>query len=192
MTTENTTSTPAAETDWAAKIGAPAFDSIREMVAALDCEYDRLEELRELQASWKADADNQPHTDGDGLPVVPTWANENPDDAQELKELEEAAGECKDREDAERRIMEDPLSIQVRSDWYTPGDEDESRSPAEFQILLCTGGPAVRIVGELGGDGEPSRARLEVQDWFKPWTEYVPADSETLLTYARCFCFDRG
>lgn len=52
-------------------------------------------------------------------------------------------------------------------------------------ILLCTGGPAVRIKGELS-DNEPTRAWLEVQDWFKPWTEYFEAGlSEVLLTYSQ-------
>jgi hypothetical protein len=32
---------------------------------------------------------------------------------------------------------------------------------------------------------------LEVQDWGKPWTEHYcgPNGMETLLTYARQFCF---
>ena len=60
---------------------------------------------------------------------------------------------------------------------------------AEFCILLTTGGPAVRIRGELDEYNEPRRAWLEVQDWFLPWTEYVCADSDVLLNYARCFYF---
>jgi hypothetical protein len=78
---------------------------------------------------------------------------------------------------------------------------DWDREAEEFNILLATGGPAVRIVGELD-QGEPSRAWLEVQDWFTPWTEYVgttsksdpgmlenQASQDVLLTYARQFYF---
>ena len=83
-------------------------------------------------------------------------------------------------------IYEDPLSVEVRSGWVTPGAE---MTPEDFCILLGTGGPATRIRGELDEYGEPYRAWLEVQDWGKPWTQYFPAEQDTLLTYARCFCF---
>ena len=41
-------------------------------------------------------------------------------------------------------VLEDALDIQVRSDWHSLGEDPET---AEFSILLCTGGPAVRIKG---------------------------------------------
>lgn len=89
-------------------------------------------------------------------------------------------------------ILDDPLSVQVRSDWYEPSDAIKSKTlPAEFNILLCTGGPAVRIIGELSEHAEPESARLEHQDWGTPWTEYkISGDDErTLLTYCRQFYF---
>jgi len=103
-------------------------------------------------------------------------------------------------EAARQRIMEDALSVQVRSGWYTPGAEQKA---AEYEILLCTGGPACRIVGKLSEHGEPDTASMEVQDWFQPWTAIRPLvsrgkegfepddyDSEPiLLEYARCFWF---
>lgn len=92
------------------------------------------------------------------------------------------------REKAQQEIQEDPLSIQVRSGWHAVGEES---TPEEFEILLDTGGPAVRIVGELDR-GEPTRARLETQDWGTPWTEYRGAwggGADVLLTYARQFHF---
>jgi hypothetical protein len=95
-----------------------------------------------------------------------------------------------DEDAARETIQEDALDIQVRSDWYSPGDADGAK-PAEFMILLCTGGPAVRIIGDLD-NGEPSRARIEYQDWFTPWTELVDITSderEALLTYSRTFYF---
>lgn len=108
-------------------------------------------------------------------------------DAEELRELIEAAGDCESSEDAEERIQDDALSVEVRSDWRSVGDADDG--PTEFRILLCTGGPAVRIRGELNEYREPVRAWLEYQDWGTPWTQYFGADADTLLAYARRFYF---
>lgn len=169
------------------EIGQSAYQSIVAMVNALECDYERLAELREeREAIEPNEADEWEATNG-----------------LELKELEAAAGDCESREDAEQRIQEDPLSVEVRSGWYTPGSED--REPEEYNILLATGGPAVRIIGDLGRYCEPSSATLEVQDWFTPWTEYRgvtdPNDAgalvdqpsqDVLLTYARCFYFGEG
>lgn len=106
-----------------------------------------------------------------------------------IKEMLEAvvnAETDEQRDDAERAISEHPLSIAVRSDWYSPGEE---KPPAgEYEILLCTGGPAVRIRGDLDR-GTPTSARLEHQDWFKPWTQYHLADQSVLLAYAQHFWF---
>lgn len=107
-------------------------------------------------------------------------------DAEELAELEAAAGEYESADDAEQAITDDPLSVEVRSGWHAPGDGDSE--DGEFRILLCTGGPAVQIRGELS-DGEPCRAWLEYQDWGTPWTQYFDADQDVLLSYARRFCF---
>jgi len=156
-------------------IGRNAYESIAEMVAALTLDWDRLEELQEERDDWEPD-------DNDGQ----QWDEANEDDAAELAELLEAKGDCDDREDAEQSIHEDPLSLQVRSDWQ---DLNEDLDPHEYCLLLTTGGPAVRIVGELGQFFEPHSARLEVQDWFTPWTVYEDADEDVLLDYARCFYF---
>jgi hypothetical protein len=94
-----------------------------------------------------------------------------------------------DEEEARERIQEDPLSIQLRSGWYAPGEEKPDAE--EFEILLCTGGPAVRIVGDLDG-GQPDRPRLQYQDWGTPWTEYFienDSDREALQTYCEQFYF---
>jgi len=163
------------DTDWVDKIGKPAYESIAEMVAALQCDYDRLEELRGERDNWEQDEDDP----------YDSWADEFPDDAEELTELEEAAGDGDDEDDARQRIDEDPLSIEIGG-WWSPGSEPE---PTEYRILLTTGGPAVRIVGELGAYNEPDSAQLEVQDWWKPWTEYRDVDEDVLLAYVRCFYF---
>lgn len=103
-------------------------------------------------------------------------------------ELGDASIEIDAYEAAREAIEQDPLSIEVRAPWRAIGDPDDT--PDEFRILLSTGGPATRIVGELC-DGEPSSARLEVQDWGLPWTEYTQADEEVLLTYCRVFCWEQ-
>ena len=83
------------------------------------------------------------------------------------------------------QTREEPLAVDVRSGWSTPGD----LAAEEFQILLSTGGPALRIVGELNAHMEPASARLEHQDWGTPWTEWVGVDQDALLWYASHFWF---
>lgn|SRR3990167_7515717 len=96
----------------------------------------------------------------------------------------------KNREDALRAIEEDPLSVEVSHGWHGPGSV--TGAPEEYRILLSTGGPATRIVGDLSEHGEPTSARLEAQDWFQPWTEYRGGDEAVLLAYASCFYFGEG
>lgn len=106
------------------------------------------------------------------------------------EEREEYRTRYHDRDQASESINEDPLSIEVRSDWHTPGDGNND--PSEYKILLCTGGPAVRIIGDLDEHGQPDSVRLEYQDWFTPWTDYTETTSEedeALLTYAQHFYF---
>lgn len=165
--------------------GRATYAAIEEMVAALNCDFDRMAELRDERESLSAMVDDaEDHEKEDARAELAQWDEDNGD---ELDALQSDAGDCEDRDDAERRIQEDALSVEVRSAWHTPGDED-GRTPSEFNILLTTGGPAARIRGELR-DGEPCRAWLEVQDWFLPWAEYSRASQSVLLDYARCFWF---
>jgi len=174
---------PRTDDNWAQNIGRPAYEAIAAMVAALQCDYDRLEELRAEHADLEEAA-----KEGDkahqmqARAALRKWDEINGD---ELKALTYAAGDCESDEDARNRIEEDPLSLQVRSGWHSPGEPSEAE---EFELLLGTGGPAVRIVGDLS-NSEPSSPRLQVQDWFKPWTEYVPADNDVLMAYCQCFDF---
>ena len=78
-------------------------------------------------------------------------------------------GENLTQDEIADRIQEHPLEVSVRSDWHSPG---ENLKASEFMILLCTGGPAVRIRGDLDEYGQPSRAWMEYQDWGEPWTQY--------------------
>jgi hypothetical protein len=93
-------------------------------------------------------------------------------------------------EEAEQTIHEDPLSVEVRTDWYTL-DQDSDKKPAFYRILLCWGGPACQVVGDLSEHGEPETAKIEYQDWGTYWTEYRlnEEEEEIVLTYARCFYF---
>jgi hypothetical protein len=75
----------------------------------------------------------------------------------------------------------------VRDGWYQPGRPNEY-GPEEYEILLSTGGPALRIYGKLGRDDEPETAELQMQDWFLPWQRY-PTAEEPLLQFARYFYF---
>lgn len=112
-----------------------------------------------------------------------------------VKAWEEAGDDDEKRDNAEFVIHADALSVEVRSGWWAPGlhvrGDERANRPAEYMILLCTGGPAVRIIGTLDGHGEPDTARIQHQDWGTPWTDYR-LDSEqeqTVLTYARCFYY---
>lgn len=168
------------------------MEVIRAMVAALGADYSLLEDLRnELREVYEED-DNPEKEDFKG------WLERRSaddfaayqDEAAELIELEAAAGDCESREDAERGIQEDALSVEVRSGWCEPGDDLIFAYMTSFRIVLCTGGPHVQIRGELN-EGEPSRAWLEYCDWGTRMTERVnqPGDQDALLAYARCFYF---
>lgn len=152
------------------------YDSICRMLDAYELDWDRLEELREMKADHEAEM-------RDELDPKP-FNVAHPDEADELEMLEADAGDCEDQDDAQERISEDPLEVSVRSDWQTPHEDLEV---TQFRILLCTGGPAVQIVGELDEHKTPCRAWMEYQDWGTPWTEYVGAQSSRLVAYAQHF-----
>ncbi len=169
------------------EVGRCALGSIREMVAALNCDYERLEELRaereDLAAACENDGPEDTNIPGK-IDELAAWDAENSED---LQELTEAAGDCEDRDDAEQRIQEDPLSIEYRSGWVTDKNDMQAE---EARILLTTGGPAVQIIVELD-NREPHRACLQVQDWFTPWTDYYEEGiGEVLMSYVRVFCFE--
>ena len=94
-----------------------------------------------------------------------------------------------DEDSALQAVYESPLSVEGRSGWQPLNDDGEAEFRAvEFAILLCAGGPAVRIRGELNSYGEPDLARLEYRDWGTPWTEYRDdLDEVALLTYCAQF-----
>ena len=175
------------ETNHAKEEVAAQYSSIVRMLAALDCDYDRLEELKdereELLDQIKECRADYPDDLVNAQAQLADWDFEN---AEELAQIVEDAGDCTSQDDARERIQEDPLEVQVRSSWANLGD---ALNAEEFYILLCTGGPAVRIMGDLDQYGQPDRAWLEYQDWYTPWTQYYDASHDTLLRYCRQFYF---
>lgn len=188
-------------------------ESIAEMVAALECDYDRLEALHEERAGLESavnDAnkarDDMPAERGpesisdayhnahcaamDAAGALAEWDTEN---GKELAELTGAATidgyQMNDADSVRERIQEAPLSVDARTGWNNPGAADVQ--PEEFCILLSTGGPALRIRGELDRGMQPRRAWLEYQDWGTPWTEYhgEGCTGDDLLTFCSQFYF---
>ena len=88
-------------------------------------------------------------------------------------------------------MLSNPLSVLIRSGWHAVGSED-MYTPIEYELLLCTGGPAVRIIGTLDEHNQPETAELQYQDWGTPWTEYTltKKQTETLIEYAQYFYFE--
>jgi hypothetical protein len=104
--------------------------------------------------------------------------------------------EYTDADSVRERAQESALSVEVRGPWHVPGDED-GRKADEFKVLLTTGGPALQIIGDVGNYGEPDAdsARMQVQDWGTPWTDYRPeaatADDwdDAFAWFIGCFYF---
>lgn len=167
---------------WAATIAA--------LVAALECDFDRLQELADERDSLAAELDSAEddsarHAAAEALTA---WDVENGEELRELKLAAACEGEpAKDADEARERIEESALSVEVRTDWHAPGADDEK--PTDFRVLLTTGGPALQIRGELDEHGAPTRAWLEFKDWGTGWTQYHDIDAETLITFAGCFYF---
>jgi len=150
------------------------YGSICEMVAALNCDFDRRDDLRNFAADPAAPLNDEERAELADLLATSTldgYVMENSDNVRE-------------------RIQESVLSVEVRSAWYSPGDPDcRDMAPEDFQILLTTGGPALRLIGELDEHCQPTRAVLQFQDWGTPWTDYYTGDMDTLLAFASCFYF---
>jgi hypothetical protein len=159
------------------------YQSICLMLEAIDYDYETLEQLEdELQGV----RDELEDTDSEGIHAedyallvaevvrIELAISTNPKPFSDINSPDEA----------EDQLREDALEVQVRTDWHDSGDT-ENQSPSEFYILLCTGGPAVRIMGELDEYGQPSRAWLEYQDWSTPWTHmYIKGSNDVLCQYA--------
>ena len=149
---------------------AAQLDLIKILLAATKVDYARLDELKEELADITYNSRN-----------VATWSNSG-----EYMALMVLANECTDEAEARQAVYDSPLSVEVRAEWHAQGERNVP--PNEFQILLCTSGPAVRILGEFCDGGVPCDAHLEYSDWGTPCTDYHDRSSEdTLLEYAAFF-----
>lgn len=118
------------------------------------------------------------------------WLSEMQRMVRQLGEAEESGDDTK-IDAARDEIQQSPLSVMVRDGWYLPGHDRRADKPEEYEILLTTGGPALRIFGALE-NGEPGDyPRLQWQDWGTPWTDYPARDAlSELRSYVAQFCFD--
>lgn len=160
--------------------------SICAMVAALECDFDQLDSLKqEREDLAESLQDSIDGMDGEADAKRQELAEWDEANAEELAELVEAAGEWSDRDDVQEAIQQDPLSIEVRSGWGNPG---EGLDAEEFRIVLCTGGPHVEILGELDHHGEPDRVRVLFRDWGTSG-ELFDFDRDAVLTYCQQFTY---
>jgi hypothetical protein len=159
------------------------YGSICLLLEAIDYGYSELEHLEDELQGYK---DEQEDTDAEGIHAedyAEITANIKRIE-QEIKNNPKPFDDIDNEDDAVDRLLEDALEVQVRTGWHDFGDT-ENQTPSEFYILLCTGGPAVRIRGELDEHGQPSRAWLEYQDWGTPWTDlYIEESGDVLCRYA--------
>jgi hypothetical protein len=148
----------------------------------------QLETIRAWHEAWQF-CDNE----GQDISVLSSFAQEFLNDEMDW----EHDPDHENTKDAiDEMVLEDALEVKVKSDWHQLGDEADL---GEFAILLCTGGPAVRIVGELE-NCQPMTAKLQSQDWFTPWTDYgmeyghsiSDEDTEALIWYAERFYWEQA
>jgi hypothetical protein len=163
-----------------------AIGSIREMVEAMEHAEDCSGTVECPDCDGTGRADTAPNNEEEDCK---TCQGNGEIDCPEGKDSDDPEA-WHDSERARQRIEEDALSVEVRGDWHTPGSEDSDGEATEYQILITTGGPAARIVGELDR-GQATSAKFEYQDWFKPWTEAYTdsADDAVMLKYAQTFYF---
>jgi hypothetical protein len=99
--------------------------------------------------------------------------------------------EFTDSDEVRVRAQESVLEVQVRGSWHAPGETDGDQE-TEYYILLSTGGPALRLYGDLNS-GQPSgRPRMQHQDWGTPWTDIEPESdewSDAVDWFVNCFYF---
>jgi len=114
-------------------------------------------------------------------------------DILELYQEVQAEGTTDERiEEIQQQVRDWPLSVDVRStSWVSVGAEMEAD---EFQILLGTGGPAMRITGDIDEYREAGNPLMQVQDWFKPGTTCDTTDEqdEALCWFISLFYFGEG
>ena len=140
---------------------------------------ERLNHARECDGEEECSADHKTLAAGLGLSPAAELTHEDLRDYHDEDKVMSA-------------ILEDPLEVLVRSEWHGMGD---SYPPMQYCILLCTGGPAVRIIGDLSLEHRtPESCTLQYQDWFTEWMDYPLSKNEIelVLTYVQQFFTDLG
>lgn len=154
------------------RIGEGAMSCIADMVAALSLETAAPAFVAELTDEEVTAHLVAYYTENEEEDMLDSLKGRDADNIRELltQEIEdgyEPDGFEFDEDAAREAIQEDPLSFQVRSGWHSPGEESE---PEEFELLLSTGGPATRIIGDID-NGSLTNPRLQAQDWFTSWQD---------------------
>lgn len=133
---------------------APVFArSLADLATLYTLDWDRLEELLDKATEELAEGADDQLTPGERA---------------ELETLREQAGDCTCQDDANERVDEYPLEFSFSVDSCNPSDWPPKR-PDRLIILVTTGGPAARIVVELGESGGYGNWWPEVADWGTGW-----------------------
>jgi len=77
---------------------------------------------------------------------------------------------------------ERPLSVLFRSGWSS--GPEWTVDGGEVEILLGTGGPAVRIMADIDGKKGIVNPRIEAQNWGIPWTECTATGEQAVALRA--------
>jgi len=108
-----------------------------------------------------------------------------------IQELMRAYDKVEEQQNEQDSILEDiqnyALDVQIREGFHSIGQEGDM----EYALLLCTGGPAVRVRGDLDQFGYPISAILEFQDWFTSWegVDISIKEEEILVRFASFYYF---
>ena len=102
----------------------------------------------------------------------------------------EIAGQIKVLEGKDEKKAE-AMREEIQSEALEAKTKTDFDGSKQYMILLGTGGPAMRIYGELNEYNEPETAEYQFQNWFTPWTTADDSrDSADLLKYAQQYYFD--
>lgn len=172
------------------QVALDTLAGIVELIGAYNTDWDEFDSLKSERDDWVSD-----HEDNYGVSTeaaLEAWAFQHPEEATQLAEFTKTAGNYADKDAVETAVQEGHYGVQVRSAWVDQGTQISNDHLEEFQITLAGGGPAVRIMGELGEHG-PTRAWLEHQDWGTPWTELVSrgTDAAAILEYSQLIVGER-
>lgn len=140
--------------------------------------------LDTISALWELhDFLDNPRREADGFAELSAEARELLAEIADARTFDELGRN--DAEAVEEYARGLALSVCVRSGWVLVG---EPLDADEFEILLTTGGPACRIIGDLR-EGEPCRAEIQWQDWGTRWTPLGGQRCDALDWFAGLFYF---